>query len=303
MSELDKTYGQLDPKLLEGLNDQQRGIILNWEAYGQFQQAMMDVVGQMKEIPVLPSEIPPEDDKHTITRVELPPDGGVLTYMDHFQYPYSGFPYTEFVDKIDVMKKLIKGSLSGLYHSFRTNIFKFLLLVPAILIFRELFSTGVYTFYRLIERYKIKSIRYSKAIRTLHNAFSHPRGPESIQIMELRFMIRDVLCMILEFDNAYRFRAQDILAELDKIALKRNPVKELNRLATIASGRENERQVKDTWKLIKMFNSFYLRFDGQLKNMVVDVLSVLDVEKFKLSPGDIEFCKPRKDYIFGFMKN
>lgn len=295
---MDKIYGKVDPELLIGLTDQQKNSVLNWESYQQFQQAMNEVIWQMKEIPVLPSSIPPEDDKFALTKVELPGEGGVLTYMDTFEFPYEGFPYQEFVEKIDMIKKIIKGTLSGFYHSFKgLNIFK---VIPVVLSARNLLYVGIYTFHRLIERYKIKPFRYSTAIRELHRVFSYPRG-DKFKTMELRLMIRDVLCMLLEFDNAYRFRGQDLLPEIDKEKLKRNPIKELNHLADIAIGREKEQQVKDTWKLIKMFN-FYLRFDRQLKLMIVDVLSELNYEQFKLKPGDIQFCKPRKDYVFGYTK-
>lgn len=280
---MDKTYGKVDSGLLTGLTEQQRSSVLNWEAYNQFQQAMNDIIWQMKEIPVLPSSIPPEDDKFTLQRVEIPDTGGVLTYMDRMHYPYKGFPYSEFVGIIDLIKKLIKGFMSGLYHT------------------HSLRSAPIYAFCRLIERYKIKTHRYSDAIRELNRAFSYPRN-DSLKIKDLRLMIRDVLCMILEFDNAYRYRAQDLLVEINKEKLKRNPVKELNRLADIALSREKEQQVKDTWKLIKLFNNFYLRFDLKLKKMVVDVLSELDYDKFNLKPEDVQFCKPRKDYTFGFTK-
>lgn len=297
----DRVFGYVDPKLVEGLTEEQKSSILNWKAFDQYQQAMNEIISNMKEIPILPSEIPAPDDKHSITRVELPQEGGVLTFMEHFEYPYRGFPMVEFVDKIEVMKKLIKGSLSGFYHSFGANKWKVLLILPAILMFKELVSTGIYTFYRLVERYRIKAHRYSKSIRELYRAFSEPRKHESIRYMDLRFMLRDVLCMILEFDNAYRFRAQDILVELNKELLKKNPIKELNRLASIAISREKEQQVKDTWKLIKMFNSFYLRFDQQFKKMIVDILNNLDLKEFSLTPEDMVFCKPRKDYTFGFV--
>ena len=296
---MDKTYGKVAPELLTGLTEQQRSSVLNWESYQQFQQAMNEVIWQMKEIPVLPSSIPPEDDKFALTKVELPSEGGVLTYMDKFEFPYKGFPYQDFVEKLDAIKKIIKGTLSGFYHSFKgLNVFK---VIPIILSTRNLLYVGTYTFQRLIERQRIKPFRYSTAIRELHRAFSYPRGGKP-EMMELKLMIRDVLCMMLEFDNAYRFRAQDLLPEIDKDKLKKNPIKELNRLADIAIGREKEQQVKDTWKLIKMFN-LYLRFDRQLKKMVVDVLSELNYEQFKLKPEDIQFCKPRKDYTFGYENN
>lgn len=268
----------------------------NWEAYVKAEDSMNQIIWQMREIPILPSEIPPEDDKFFLTRVELPGDGGVLTYMDKRDYPYRGFPYKDFVGQIEVIKKISKGMMSGFYHYFNP------LKIPlAIGVFKELVYSGTYTFYRLVERYRIKPFRYSKAIRELHRAFSHPFG-ESKKMMRLRFMLRDIVCMILEFDNAYRFRVQDIISELNKDSLKNNPIKELNRLCTLAQGREKGQQVKDTWKLLRIFNSFYLRFDRKLLKMIKDVLLELNQEEFKFTAEDIHYCEPRKDYVFGFMK-
>ena len=298
----DKTCGTVDSELLKGVTEQQKKAIINWEQYVQFNKAMSEITSNMKEIPILPSQIAPEDDRHTIQKVELPPEGGVLTYMSEFEYPYRGFPFEEFVTIVDVIKKIVKGSLSGLFHSFRTNKPKILLILPTVLVLRELLYVGTYTFHRLITRYKIKAHRYSQSMRELYRAISNPRKNEKPRMMELRLMARDVICMILEFDNAYRFRVQDILGELNKYELDKNPIKEINRLVDIASGRELEQQVKDTWRLIKLFTSYYLRFDRQLRNMVVDVLSDLNLERFKLMPEDMVYCAPRKDYVFGFMK-
>lgn len=288
-------YGT-DPKLLEGVTEEQRQAILNWEAYTKAESGMAQVVAMMREIPVLPSEIPPEDDKFYLDRVDLPDEGGVLTHMVGRDQPFRGFPYKDFVGQIEVIKKITKGTLSGFYHHFN-----FLLLPLAFGVFRNMVYIVTYTFYRLVERYRIKPMRYSKAIRELHRAFSFPQT-QSLKMMRLRLMLREIVCMILEFDNAYRFRAQDLLVEINKESLKKNPIKELNRILTIAEGRETGQQVRDTWKLFRLFNSVYLRFDRRLKRMIVNVLLELNPEEFKLTTEDIHFCEPRKDYVFGFMK-
>lgn len=289
----DKSYGSVDSSLLEGLNERQKQSVLSWEAYTQFNQAMGDILGNMKEIPVLPSDIPPENDRHTLTKVELPSEGGVLTFMSDQGYPYRGFPYAELVEKIDTMKKLVRGSLSGFFQNFRKNK---LSVIPMVLAFRGLLSASVYSFYRIVERYRIKPLRYSQAIRELYRAFSFPQ--DDTDLKGFRYQMRDLVCMVLEFDNAYRFRAQSLLVEIDKDSLRKNPAKELSRLVKIASGREKEQQVIDTWKLIKLF-IVYLRFDAKLTKMIVEVLSQIDMEKFKLTPEDVHYFKQRKDYVFG----
>jgi len=149
----------------------------------------------------------------------------------------------------------------------------------------------------------MRTNRYSQFVQELHRAFSVSWNDESERISELRKMLRDIECMILEFDNAYRFRAQDLIPEINKHNLRKNPVKEINRLLDIWIEREVKEEVKDSWRLLKLFTSYYLRFDKELLNLFVRVLLELDIEKCRLTTEDKYFSVPRKDYNFAFMAN
>lgn len=290
-----------DAKIIDGLPQHLRTGFLTWWGQSVNLNLMHQIGSQMKETPFLSSEIPPKDDYNPLIKAEFPEEGGVLTYMENYDLPYRGFPLAEIVEKIDVIKKISRASLSGLYHSLKNRWFLLITLIPSILVFRDLMGAGIYTFWKLIDRFKMKPLRLSQCMRELHRSFSLERK-ESIRIKELKLMMRDLVCNVLEFDNAYRFRAQDILEELSKKNLQKNPIKELKRLIVIAQSRELTQEIRDTWKLVKLFISFYLRFDRQLLNLFKDVLLNLNIEQFKLTPEDKQFCVKRKDYIFGFMK-
>ena len=118
---------------------------------------------------------------------------------------------------------------------------------------------------------------------------------------EFRFMVRDLSCMVMEFDNAYRYRVQDILPEVNKEELKKNTIKELHRVLDIMGGRENTQTIKDSCFLLKKFVSFYLRFDRKLLGLLREVLLEVNLKQVSLDEMDIEYCKPRKDYTFPFM--
>ncbi len=270
-------------------------------AYIENLQRMQMIVREMKEIPELPSEIP--TDVHALTKVEFPEEGGVLTYMEGYDLPYRGFPFFEFVDKIDLIKKLSRQIQSGFYHALKDSPLKYLLIPLIPYLGTRLFWAFTYTFHRLIERFRLKTIRYCQFVRELHRACSIEYIGEDERIKEIRFMLRDIECMILEFDNAYRFRMQDILEEMDKEALKKDPIKEICRFLDIMIDREVKVEVKDTWRLLQMFTKYYLRFDKKFLDMIVRVLLELDIEKCKLSEEDKYYCKPRTDYVFGFQKN
>ena len=256
-------------------------------------QRMMQVVRQMKEIPELPSEAP--KDIEMLQAVEFPDAGGVLTYMAGKPYPYKGFPFFDFVDKVDLIKKISRSILSGLYHQFKAKRFLLITLLPAFWALKPIVRTYFYVIYRLVDRVKIKRDRYCDAIREIYRAFS----PENND--EFHLIFRDMLCMVLEMDNAYRYRFQDIIVNLDKDALQKNPRKELLRLIRILSDRERTEDIKDTWVLVRLAVSVYLFVDRDFKKILVSSLLNIDLDKVKLSIEDKLFASGRKDYIFAFM--
>ena len=265
-------------------------------------QLMHGIVQAMKEIPVLQSEVP--TDTNALTKVEFPEEGGVLTYMSNHPYPYRGFPYFEFVEKIDLIKKISRGTLSGLYHSVKGhNKLRLLLMFPLLFAAKDLIMTSVRTFHRMIERSRIKSDKYSKAVRAVYRAFDTPRPNEDLGTLELRLMLKDIVCTILEFDNAYRFRFQDVIVDLDKGALKKNVPKELLRLLDVMSSREQGPEIKDTWRLLKMAIRYYLRFDRKTQRMIGDILNELDLEQVILTKEDEHFAGQRTDYKCKFLLN
>ncbi len=266
-------------------------------AYIHNMRAINTILNEMKEVPILPSDASQSKDIFPLERVEFPETGGILTYMQNQEYPYKGFPMGEFVEKNDTIKKLSKGLLSGIFHQvFKVrnekvkikNPFK---LIFCILAFKSIVRTEIYTFHRFIERFKIKSFRYCDAIRELYRAGTS----ES----ELGLKLRDIICMHLEFDNAYRYRFQDIAEVHDPVKFKKNPIKEILRCFNVMQERELKQEIKDSWTLTKML-VHYLRFDKELREIIVNTIKNLDIDKLRLSVEDISYCEPREDYLFGF---
>lgn len=271
-----------------------------YTAFAENMRVMETLIRELKEIPELPSETPKE--VTPLIKVDFPIEGGVLTTLEGHEYPYRGFPAGPFVDGIDVMKKFLRGFLSGLYHSLKNkNRLWFVTLLPAFWILRPLVRSQIYAFYRRIDRFKIKPNYYSKGVHAFYQAFSLPRDRERIETIEFRLMIRDLWCMILEFDNAYRFRVQDVFYEIDQQQIKTHTIKELKRLLKITLSRERTQEIKDTWTLGNLFLSFYLRLDKELKNIIADVFSKVNKEETILTAEDRHFCIKRTDYNFDFI--
>lgn len=275
-----------------------------WSAFTEQSALMNNIAANIKEIPVLPSEEVKSKETSALIKVEFPETGGILTFMEGYDFPYKGYPFAEFVEKIDFVKKSSRTLLSGAYHRMKLRSkWRFITLIPALWAAKDAVRAGIYTMYRIIERFRMKKERYSDAVREIYRAFSEPIKNETELDAEFRCQIRDLACMILEFDNAYRFRAQDIIAELDKSRLQKDFSGELIRLFELMMAREKRQEVKDTWRLAKYAIRFYLRFDKNMARMIRNILERMDIEKVKLSIEDKVFCIPRVDYSFGFMEN
>ena len=131
-----------------------------WAAYVRHMQLMGGIAKEMKEIPELASEIITPRTTNPLTRVEFPEEGGVLTFMEKYDQPFKGYPYHEFVDKIDFVKKTSRSLMSGLYHQLkRRNRIWFLTVLPGIWIAKDAIRAGVYVIFRVIERFRIKKER------------------------------------------------------------------------------------------------------------------------------------------------
>lgn len=275
----------------------------DFDAYVKNTDLMSQIINEMKEIPYVASEQPPAEDRHLLQRVEFPKEGGMLTYMDNHEYPFRGFPFGEFVDRIDIMKKIFRGFLSGLYYIFQyKNPFWLITLIPAIWVLKYFVRAAIYAFHRVVVRYKIKETRYSQGVHALYDAFNKVNEDEE-KVIDHSFtlMLRDIVCMILEFDNAYRFRFQDLVSEIDQQMVRKNFFKELQRIIAIGKSREITIDIRDTWRLVEFFVKYYLRFDRKMKHVLREVFINIDIEKAKLTIEDKHYCKPRKDYLFGFI--
>jgi hypothetical protein len=266
----------------------------------ELQQKFATIVAEMRENPLPPSEEVKKEDSNALIRVELPPEGGVLTYMTGFDAPYQGFPYHNLVISMELIKKMTKGFKSGFYH-YLWKWFEGKYWRPMIFLtspFYRVYSRAeLHACWRYLERHKIKPKRYSRSIRELYRAFSVPVIGENNDQREIRERIRDLACMHLEFDNAYRFRFQDVIVNIDKGYFEKHPVNEMLRMFDLMTERETRQEVKDSWKLTKIMVE-YLRYDKAVLKIYKSLIKNLNLEECALDDRDWPFCKERKDYKF-----
>jgi len=234
-------------------------------------------------------------------------DGGVLSYLlqvkdgKRIQYkePFRGFPVGEAVNLMAMFKKIFQ-VMSNYYSSgilFKIGIG--ILFLSGIL--NKIVQIGVDFVHINTHRFLLKPNYYSQPIRELYRTMTViSNGNVFID------KVRNICCLILEFDNAYRYRWQDVLVELDKSALEKNFVKEIKRLLDILVSREipNEKlnkpnHMKD--KIEKLAKMLYLgvKYSKTFRNFIKEIALEINLDEVKPSQEDIYWFSFRDDYNFG----
>lgn len=80
--------------------------------------------------------------------------------------------------------------------------------------YKHMIPAAIDAYYDLFSVHKLKPEKYCRMVREVYRLFNLMIERECNDKHKIRWeKIRDMVCIVLEFDNAYRFRAQDIIKE------------------------------------------------------------------------------------------
>lgn len=273
--------------------------------YQETMARMNQVVQGMRDFPITQTVPQVTDDASIITHVEFIPEGGVFTYLQRYEKPFRGFPFNDTVQQIDEFKKLIKIITQKFFATFKkSSLWAKFKLFMSLDTMKSLGIGYLYAYHWQVRKHRLKPSMYCKSVRELHTILSN-QSRDILYNDDLREAVRDCFCMFMEFDNAYRFRMQDILIEMDKTALLANPAKEIGRLLQLMADREvaepGKTKMAEKWKMAKELICLFLRFNQSIANDMAKILSRIDLKEIELTEEDRYYCEFRKDYNFGFM--
>jgi hypothetical protein len=267
------------------------------------EEQMAKILFAMRE----PQEAEPPketDDASVITHVEFLPEGGMLTYLQRYEKPFRGFPFNGTVQQIDEVKKLAKIITQKFFSEFKkSSLLSKIKIFFSLDLLKTLVIGYLQAYHWQIKKQRLRPHMYSKCVRELWTEINNSR--DILYDDNLREAVRDSLCMFLEFDNAYRFRFQDILPEMDKNALKSNPLREIKRLIDLLIEREvaepGKVKMADKWKMFRRLIITFLRFNKPILKDIQRLLLRINLLEIEMTPEDRYYCEFRRDYKFGFM--
>ena len=151
-----------------------------------------------------------------IGKIHLIKKGGMLTELSGFDEPYRGFPLSTTIDKLDTVKRMIRVVMLDVFKQFKSMSLlgkvRLFFMRKRLFIFVLSFIKGLHNVLRLVY---LKPIRYSTPVREVYRVMTLGIEKERKPGMKvIAKMMRDIICMIFEFDNAYRYRLQDYAEEI-----------------------------------------------------------------------------------------
>jgi len=240
-------------------------------------------------------------------RTERPEDGGVYIYLFGYKYPYKGSPDVYSVEQMRIVKKLLLYIVLCLKNRVVLAGVGLFFLLPKFI--TKPFLKALVKYYSSMICWSLwyvylKPERYCTCVREVYRAFTVlvDREKEETNKKVLK-TVRDVFCLFIEQDSAYKFRFQDIMAEVDVCKIRKggnSTRKEILRLFSIMNERELNKEVMTSfkWKTIERLLSpaFLIK---EVRSLIQDFVKEVDFNKLKPDEGDWYYNTLRLDYDFG----
>lgn len=157
-----------------------------------------------------------------VDKIELVESVGCLVYVKNALYPHKAFPDPFGIHAVNMVKSQLR-----LYLKF-----------PVLFLFpKKLATEFVWFFDRAFFKFKVKRKYMCDASFNMYVFLSKLFTPTLGK--ELADNVAYAVAHIVEYDDAYRFRLQDMATELRVDSFKKSPIKETKRLLEIWGERES----------------------------------------------------------------
>lgn len=208
---------------------------------------------------------------------------GCELWLEGEKYPMRAFFQTDRTSAVHQFKKLVP----ILFNTINGNIFKKII---SILYIKFNFNKIIDFMHNGMRISLLEEKYYSEPVFEIYKNIKNEK-------------LRDVICAILQFDLAYRYRLQDILMEIDKDDFEKRPIREINRLIKIFIERSGDKLLD-----VKGIKSQYIKIGLILNPSIVkeikEFVRNIDIGKVMLSKEDWYWCcRQYKEYYFKGIKD
>lgn len=225
---------------------------------------------------------------------------GTLTFLTNRLYPVRGFVVTETVERLTTFKRLLRIAIETFSkHKVRSAVM--------FLFFRGVFDgimmSFISAFYKTMQRHRLQEERYCQPVRELRRVMLEIDKEDGFspygKAGQPRKQIKDVLSVLLEFDDAYRYRFQWLPWNTEAAA--KNPIREIRRmLALLIEAEEDQKMIKQ-WKAFR-HAMVLIAFQPKIVRYLKRFFSKLNIDEIKMSVEDRYHAVIKRNFKWGLPK-
>lgn len=224
--------------------------------------------------------------------VEYPDEGGIYVYLKDVLHPTKGFPTPEAVAANNIMKRIFISQIRLLS---KNKLFAISLLSI------KRFSRWLREYTNMAETvlspYVLEEKRYSNPNREIYkllNVFLLELGIEH----DLAFNFPLFFTTMLEYDDAYRYRIEDLATVTSIDDLIKHPRREFKKILKTLAERDNRPHMLERFKAISLLLSLVL-YIPFIRRAYTKALNSIDFTKIQMDEADRYHTLRMMGYKFG----
>lgn len=238
---------------------------------------------------------PVMSEKHEIfhlDRVEYPEEGGIHLWLKGLKYPIKGFPYPEALSDDNKAKRILISQIRFFAQNplaclaFLTNKGR-----------NSWFKEYVMIAHPLMQPHMLKPIRYNPLSRELFKIvpiFLEDIGIDPVQARAMG----DIMACMIEHDDGYRYRIEDLMTVTTKEEMLANPAKELEKIVKAVQQRDPRLHMTERFVSIVTLIKFAFWLPG-FKKAFLHAISESNFTNMQMDEADRYHTLRYDTYDFG----
>lgn len=233
---------------------------------------------------------------NVVVGIHSPAEGGILNYRKGDKFPSWGWQFKEGIVGADISKRAAASAIRFALSKPVRYFLPLIMLVPGSI--RNLIVK------RALESYvDLTHVMFTRLGAYPKEQYFSPAPREVLRAAMkvangdyLGERIAKTLAMVLEFDDAYRYRLQDVIGEADREILRSNPSKEIARLFRLMASRDSDNQARANG--VAKILPWVMRI-GIIRETVCAFFNEVNFNKLEMDDYDRYKCMIWPGYQFG----
>lgn len=238
-----------------------------------------------------------EMNSYIFDHIEYPEKGGILAYFKDCPFPAKGFPFPQAIQACNIAKRFFKRGVDVFMSKYMAMpILGFMFSSKKRKIIENILDAYSDGAYYVLSPYFLSYEKYSECPKEIRYFLINFLKDIGIR-QEVVEKFSEVFSTLIQYDDAYRLRIEDIMSETTKEKMLKNPSKEIKKLINIFKKREPAIHNVDKFdKLAKIMILLFII--PKYKKAFIKAIKRSEFTNFQLDDSDRYHCMLREDYDF-----